>query len=94
MHKSPELEVGQRRQLGAGEEEHNQMMLGFSIFKAGVLHFLDSFPQATLSAWLVALTLFCFSPEALYPSFQSYLHTFFFFSCTYSKHSFQISSSS
>lgn len=33
MHKSPDLEDGQRRQLKAGEEEHNQMMLALSNFK-------------------------------------------------------------
>lgn len=33
MHKNSELEVGQRRQLRAGEEAHNQMMLALSNFQ-------------------------------------------------------------
>ena len=33
MHKNSELEVGQRRQLRAGEEAHNQTMLALSNFQ-------------------------------------------------------------
>lgn len=80
-HKSSELEVGQRRHLGAGEEEHNQIMPALSIFKVGILHYLcwTQFPESHYLLGYVTFILFCFSLEALYPSFQGCILMLFFF---------------
>ena len=77
MHKNSELEVGQRRQLRAGEEAQPDDA-SFIQLSSGVFHYLcwTRFTQATLSARL-CYSWFCFPPEALYPAFQGCIHAFF-----------------